>query len=753
MKKIIFLLIITNLLFVQHLYAAKSVWDGRSSDTSWYNENLSEYHISSAAQFKGFADLVSYNYCSFEGKTIFLDCDIDLDNHFWSPIGLHSSKPFSGNFDGLLHSITNLRINSNEFEYPDMKDNVGLFGYAVNAEIKNLSVQGVLEISNGKYIGGVAAYVKRIENIYSDITILLTATISANIGNVVCRAEEAFNIYSKGEIRFNDSFSGFYDGSWVGGIAGSCGEMHKCLSCVEMHINRIGASSQIQIGGISGQSSNISDIIFTGSIDVNNVNCSSDQFIPKSGGICGAMYGSGTNIISAPTFLYLGRGWAIGKSIIIPSTSSDANISNAYYLNMWATDNEVFGIPVSESELKSGSPLSGFDTSIWEFNENEYPSLISLKSLIPQPTYTVSYYVDGELYQVDEYKDGETVVPPADPTKEGYTFDGWGYIPPFISGNSWIVYGSFSINSYIITYMIDDEVFATVSQEYNSYIYPPSNVPSKQGYYFSWGEYPTTVPAHDVTIVGYYTQDTYECVDLGLPSGLLWATKNVGAINPEDIGDYFSWGEIHPKESYYWGTYNYCNGSATSLTKYCNSYDYGNVDNKETLEKEDDAATANWGAPWRLPTLEETQELISLCTWTNIKSGNKNGYIVTGPNGNSIFIPAAGVIQYMTHFYYDDACLLSSTIFNASNGHADYASVLYCEDGNPHWWYGWDRCWGYSVRPVTNTDPNGIKKLTLSDSNEIKGIYDVQGKRLSNVKKGVNIIREKDGRTRKVVVR
>ena len=115
-----------------------------------------------------------------------------------------------------------------------------------------------------------------------------------------------------------------------------------------------------------------------------------------------------------------------------------------------------------------------------------------------------------------------------------------GYIPPFISGNGWIVNGSFSINKYVITYMVDDEAFKTVTQEYNSYINPPTVFPLKQGYLFKWGEYPEKVPAHDVTIVGIYEEDTYECVDLGLPSGLLWATKNIGATCPEDNGYYFS---------------------------------------------------------------------------------------------------------------------------------------------------------------------------------------------------------------------
>ncbi len=155
-------LILILVLFAQNSFAAKSVWDGKKSDTSWYNENTDEFHINSAAQFKGLADLVSYNQCSFEGKTVYLDCDIDLASHPWTPIGLHNSKPFYGIFDGQNHSITNLYINTDNFEYPDMKDNVGLFGYAVKAIIRNIAVQGLLEVYSGKYIGGIASHLSLI---------------------------------------------------------------------------------------------------------------------------------------------------------------------------------------------------------------------------------------------------------------------------------------------------------------------------------------------------------------------------------------------------------------------------------------------------------------------------------------------------------------------------------------------------------------------------------------------------------------
>ena len=90
----------------------------------------------------------------------------------------------------------------------------------------------------------------------------------------------------------------------------------------------------------------------------------------------------------------------------------------------------------------------------------------------------------------------------------------------------------------------------------------------------------------------------HEYVDLGLPSGLKWATCNVGADSPEEYGDYFAWGEVEPKATYDWSTYKYCAGSSSTMTKYCNSSDYGKdgfSDEKTVLELKDDAATVNWG--------------------------------------------------------------------------------------------------------------------------------------------------------------
>lgn len=153
----------------------------------------------------------------------------------------------------------------------------------------------------------------------------------------------------------------------------------------------------------------------------------------------------------------------------------------------------------------------------------------------------------------------------------------------------------------------------------------------------------------------------HEYVDLGLPSGLKWATCNVGANNPEEFGDYFAWGETEPyyteghsqdspcsnwktgkTAGYDWPSYKWCNGSSTTLTKYCISSSDGTVDNKTVLDPADDAAHVNWGGSWRMPTKAELEELRTKCTWTWGSQNGVKGYTIVGPNGNSLFLPAAG---------------------------------------------------------------------------------------------------------------
>ncbi len=137
----------------------------------------------------------------------------------------------------------------------------------------------------------------------------------------------------------------------------------------------------------------------------------------------------------------------------------------------------------------------------------------------------------------------------------------------------------------------------------------------------------------------------HDYVDLGLPSGKKWATCNVGADSPIEFGDYYAWGEITPKETYTWSNYLWCNGEESTITKYSDNPHEGYngfTDNLRTLLPEDDAATVNWDASWRMPTYSEMFELKTNCVVTWITKNGINGRLFTGPNGNSIFLPAAG---------------------------------------------------------------------------------------------------------------
>ena len=151
------------------------------------------------------------------------------------------------------------------------------------------------------------------------------------------------------------------------------------------------------------------------------------------------------------------------------------------------------------------------------------------------------------------------------------------------------------------------------------------------------------------------SSDKHATVDLGLPSGTLWATCNVGANSPEEYGLYFAWGETEgytgdtsDGRSFDWASYKWCNGNGDTLTKYCTNSNYGYngfTDGLTELLPEDDAATANWGSEWRMPSKEQFEELINssytTTEWTTLNGVNGQN-ITSKSNGNSIFLPAAG---------------------------------------------------------------------------------------------------------------
>ena len=198
------------------------------------------------------------------------------------------------------------------------------------------------------------------------------------------------------------------------------------------------------------------------------------------------------------------------------------------------------------------------------------------------------------------------------------------------------------------------------------------------------------------------TKEEHEWVDLGLPSGTLWATCNVGASSPEEYGDYFAWGEISKKSKYDWVAYKYCNnGDSRKISKYCTMNTYGNngyADSRIMLERYDDAANQSWGNEWCIPTKKQWLELHNKCTWTWTTRNGKKGYDVRGPNYTSIFLPAAGYCRNSDFQLVDYHGQYWSSLLNetAPQGacFTDFGSNFVDSDGVGY------RDEGRSIRPV-----------------------------------------------------
>ncbi len=195
----------------------------------------------------------------------------------------------------------------------------------------------------------------------------------------------------------------------------------------------------------------------------------------------------------------------------------------------------------------------------------------------------------------------------------------------------------------------------------------------------------------------------HEYVDLGLPSGLLWATCNVGADSPEDCGDYFAWGETTTKSTYNWSTYKWYNGDWDNLvlTKYCTDSYYGTVDNKTVLDLEDDAAHVSWGGGWRTPTSAEWQELYdnTYNVWTT--DGNIAGrkFISLKDADKFIFLPAAGDRNGTSLILAGSVGSYWSSSLNTGYPSRAYYLYFNSDHVNPQHNYS-GRCDGLSVRPV-----------------------------------------------------
>ena len=356
-----------------------------------------------------------------------------------------------------------------------------------------------------------------------------------------------------------------------------------------------------------------------------------------------------------------------------------------------------------------------------------------------EPTYTVQVTateggtVEG---QNGEYKEGETIVFTAIPA-DGYYFTNWSDgntnnpLTITISNKDITLTAQFA-QSPLVTISASDN--GTIDTEVNARYAPGSRVtvtakPADGCFFMGWSDGNTdnprtiTIGTVDVSRTALFFAPT---VDLGLESGTLWATCNLGAAIPWEYGDYYAWGETKTKDDYSWVTYKYCKGTyETFLTKYCYDAYYGYNDFTDaltTLESADDAATAVLGAGWAMPTVANWEELGDQCYWiwtANYNNQNVKGYIVykakaEGDKGKKvyakgtpsasyslsdahIFLPAAGyrTSRYDPGYYgyYWSASLYASN--------PNYARI--CNFGSDYVSPSDDyyrRFYGFSVRPV-----------------------------------------------------
>ena len=190
--------------------------------------------------------------------------------------------------------------------------------------------------------------------------------------------------------------------------------------------------------------------------------------------------------------------------------------------------------------------------------------------------------------------------------------------------------------------------------------------------------------------------DSQEAVDLGL--SVKWACRNVGASSPEEYGGYYAWGETEEKSNYTPLTYKYYLGDLDGDEYYYDLNEYANI-GSDISGTQYDVAHIKWGGSWRMPTLSEIMELVENCTWTWTTQNGVSGQLVTGPNGNSIFLPFAGIRNgtelcwHGSRGYYWSATL--------GEYGSDLAYNLYFFAGRGYW-NEWDyRSIGFTVRPVT----------------------------------------------------
>ena len=507
----------------------------------------------------------------------------------------------------------------------------------------------------------------------------------------------------------------------------------------------------------------------------------------------------------------------------IPQTmpAQDVTVTGAFTVNKYkltyVVDNEVYRsydveygatITPEEAPTKENYIFSGWSDIPRTMPAHDVTVTGSF-TYAPPKAYTLTYMVDGEVYKTVSYYEGDAITPEAEPTKEGYTFSGWSYIPYTMPAEDLTVTGTFTVNKYTLTYKIDGVVYKSYEIAYGSTI-TPEEAPWIEGYTFSgWSEIPETMPAHDVEITGSFTQNVKADPDLAIngkgtfiaqlgfivtlgqpnefpelfnPYGLSpieWTSSNpnVATVDANGVLTLLSVGETQIIANFA-GNNEYEAGMAEySLVVIDSGYmmdDNGNVTvigGDQTGDVTIDASITINGYTYQVTSIaayafKDNQNITSLTIPAGITTIGDNAFngcinlivINIGKDVQSIGNKAfANIGTAAVRTRSEDASLIVNcyaesvpqAAWDTFENSPIENGILYVEDDLKDSYMATSP-WNKFGKVLGFNEPAGIKAI-MTDSNDAH-IYDIQGNRLDNVRKGVNIIRTKDGKTKKVVL-
>lgn len=408
---------------------------------------------------------------------------------------------------------------------------------------------------------------------------------------------------------------------------------------------------------------------------------------------------------------------------------------------------EAFAICSSLQQIivQSDVPPFLYDNSFSKFDVpvivpggsvNEYKNASGWKnfdSISGDGTYKLTYILDGKVYRTFRMKDGTVIVPEPSLYKEGHTFSGWSDVPETMPANNVTITGAFTINKYTLTYNVDGEKYKDFEVEFGTAITAVEE-PKKEGYTFSgWSEIPETMPANDVTITGTFTVNTYTLTYM--VDGEAYKTYEIDygtAITPEEeptkVGHNFSgWNDIPEtmpaNDVTITGTF--------TINKYKLTY---SVDGQEYKDFEVEYGTA-------ITAIEEpTKEGFTFSGWSEVpKTMPANDVTVTG-----VFV----INTYQVTYMIDDMVFKTDSVQYGANIVVPEATEMegYTFDG---WADVPEKMPAHDVT-INGTYTSGIADAAIDDK-DVR-IYDIKGRRIPKLQRGVNLIRTRDGRMRKVMM-